>query len=542
MALNPSRKQLLADLLPLSLIVIYITYMDEAAFQSLPAHVRAFTNPEFYPHPASNITMLQTHISWVFLAGSFAYKIKKPLNLGFLDFTTPAKRLQTCGDELTLNRRLAPEIYLQVLPLFQHGDVYILGSELKHHQDAIDYCLKMVRFDQRDLFDARLMEARFDSAWMDRLAETIADFHLHAESSPYIQAFGEPRFLYNHIEANLTIAKNCLQQDLSPSLLSGLKQKSKTWLDRFQTIIEQRQGQFVKNCHGDLHLKNITLFNNRPTPFDCIEFSDEFRMIDTMNDAAFLVMDCDSRNRSDLGYRFLSRYLEQCGDYDGLKLLPLYLSYRAGVRGKVACLLEGELADDSSVDQTQQQETHDSVQHYFSLADQYLTSGQQPELFIIGGLSGSGKSHLALLALQYISAVIIRSDATRKRIARDHPDLPLYSNRMHKLTYQAMFDAAEKALEAGFSAILDATFLYPASRERAAGLGSAQKVPWHFYWLDIDSETLRARVGRREEDGRDISDAGLKVLESQLATHKRPTEPYIEFISDSDHWPKASNP
>ena len=515
---------------------------EKAAFQSLPLHVQAFRNPEFYPHPVSDITMLQTHISWVFLAGSFAYKIKKPLNLGFLDFTTPAKRLQACSDELDLNRRLAPDIYLAVLPLFQHGDAYVLGSDLKHHQNAIDYCVKMIRFDQSDLFDVRLMEARFDPAWMDQLATTIACFHQHAESSPYIRHFGEPEFLQSHIEASLEYAEQALGQDISPLLLSNLKRKSKAWFDRSRTMIRQRQARFVKNCHGDLHLKNITLFNNQPTPFDCIEFSDEFRMVDTMNDAAFLVMDCDSRDRSDLGYRFLSRYLEQSGDYDGLKLLPLYLSYRAAVRGKVSCLLLDEIGDEPVPSKNGSKALHHDIHHYYTMAAQYLTTGQKPELFIIGGLSGSGKSHLALLALQYISAVIIRSDATRKRIAGDHPDLPLYGNEMHKLTYRAMFDAAEKALEAGFSVILDATFLYPASRERAATLGSAQGVPWHFYWLDIDQQTLRARVDRREEAGRDISDADLEVLEGQLADYKRPTEPYIEFISDSAHWPHAPNP
>jgi len=513
--------------------------MEEPLLQSLPAHIQAFAGPEIYPHPATEITMLQTHISWLFLAGGFAYKIKKPLNLGFLDFSTRARRLKACRDELTLNQRLAPDIYLQVLPVFQHGGSYQLGSDLNHHRDAVDYCVKMVRFDQRDLFDVRLMEKRFDPAWMDQLAETVALFHHHAESSPSIQKFGDPKFLQSHIKECLNVAENSPQQNLPASLLLRLKQKIHISLEQHRELLKQRQSQFVKNCHGDLHLKNITLFNNRPTPFDCVEFSDEFRMIDTMSDTAFLVMDCDSRNRSDLGYRFLSRYLEQSGDYDGLKFLPLYLSYRAAVRGKVACLLESELADEPSPDQVQLQTTHDDAEHYFSLAEQYLTTGVEPELFVIGGLSGSGKSHLALLALQNMSAVIIRSDATRKRIAKSHADLPLYGDEMHKLTYLAMFDATEKTLRAGFTAVLDATFLHPASRERVVELANEHGVASHFYWLDIDSERLRARVERREKGGRDISDADLKVLENQLLDYRRPSEPCIEFISNSDHWPNG---
>ena len=521
--------------------VVSEVYMEKALFQSLPRHVQAFTDPEFYPHPASNITMLQTHISWVFLAGSFAYKIKKPLNLGFLDFTTPEKRLLACRDELNLNRRLAADIYLDVLPLSRHGDSYLLGSDLRQHQDVVDYCVKMVRFDQHDLFDVRLMEGRFDPAWMDQLATTIACFHRDAESSSHIRHFGEAEFLQSHMEASLKYAEQASGPDVPPLLLSSLKRKSGVCLDRLRSSIRERQKHFVKNCHGDLHLKNITLFNNRPTPFDCIEFSDEFRMIDTMNDVAFLVMDCDSRERSDLGYRFLSRYLEQSGDYDGLKLLPLYLSYRAGVRGKVSCLLLDETGDTPGPDSNSSETLHRDIHHYYTLAAQYLTSAQKPELFIIGGLSGSGKSHLALLGLQYINAVIIRSDATRKRIAADHPDLPLYGNEMHRLTYQAMFDAAEKSLAAGFSVILDATFLHPESREHAAALGSAQGVLRHFYWLDIDQQTLRENIGRRQAESRDISDADLEVLEGQLADYRRPAEPYIEFIPASDHWPQAAN-
>ncbi|MCF7821231.1 MAG: AAA family ATPase [Mariprofundaceae bacterium] len=513
--------------------------METAEFQSLPAHVRAFTDPRFYPHPAPEITMLQTHISWVFLAGAFVYKIKKPLNLGFLDFSTPEKRLQACRDELRLNRRLAADIYLNVLPLSRHGDGYLLGSDLRQHQDAVDYCVKMVRFDQHDLFDVRLMEGRFDPVWMDQLATTIACFHRDAESSPGIRHFGAPEFLQSHMEASLTYAEQASGPDVPPLLLSTLKRKSGACLDRLSSSIRERQKRFVKNCHGDLHLKNITLFNNRPTPFDCIEFSDEFRMIDTMNDVAFLVMDCESGNRSDLGYRFLSRYLEQSGDYDGLELLPLYLSYRAGVRGKVSCLLLNETGDAPGPGSNSSAALHRDIHHYYTMAAQYLTGMQKPELFIIGGLSGSGKSHLALLGLQYISAVIIRSDATRKRIAADHPGLPLYGNEMHRLTYRAMFDAAEKTLAAGFSVILDATFLHPASREHATALGSARGVPWHFYWLDIDEQTLRENVGRRQAESRDISDADLEVLEGQLAGYRRPAEPCIEFIPDSDHWPQA---
>lgn len=256
-------------------------------------------------------------------------------------------------------------------------------------------------------------------------------------------------------------------------------------------------------------------------------------MIDTMNDAAFLVMDCDARGRADLAYRFLSRYLEQTGDYDGLELLPLYLSYRAGVRGKVSCL-----SVNTTLQQDEISDLYSAAGHYFTLAEQHL-SPAEPRLFIIGGLSGSGKSRLALLGLKYEKAIIIRSDATRKRIARNHTDLPLYSVEMHRLTYQSMFSAATTAIKAGFSVILDATFLHPASRQTAVELAATLNTPLFFYWLDMDEEILKERVKQRIAENSDISDADLKVLEDQLNHYQRPDEPCIQFIRGSDSWPLA---
>ena len=369
---------------------------------------------------------------------------------------------------------------------------------------------------------------------MDQLALSIAQFHLSAEQTPYIEAFGSPEFLQSHIQESLHVAEEYLTAGQMPRILASLNNRSRECFNASrEKLAARQQTHHIRNCHGDLHLKNITLFNNRPTPFDCIEFSDEYRMIDTMNDAAFLVMDCDSQSRSDLAYRFLSRYLEQTGDYDGLQLLPLYLSYRAGVRGKVSCL-----SVSNSMPQDEVSGLYSAAEHYFTLAEQYLSPGK-PCLFIIGGLSGSGKSHLALLGLKHEKAIIIRSDATRKRIARNHAGLPLYSDEMHRLTYQSMFDAATVAIKAGFSVILDATFLHPASRQTAIKLAATLNTSLFFYWLDMDEEILRERIKQRSTENSDISDADLKVLEGQLIEYQRPNEPCIQFIKDSDSWPLA---
>lgn len=505
--------------------------------EKLPAHIQALFDPLAYPHQTDEIRLIQTHISWVFLTGDFAYKIKKPVNFGFLDFSSLSKREKACADELILNRRLAPEIYLNVLPIYiksdQHNTDCRIGVNSTDHVEIIDYCLKMVQFEQHDLFDIRLQQNRFDPLWMDQLALSIADFHLRAEQSPYIEKFGSPEFLQNHIQESLHVAEEHLTTGEMPETLTRLKKRSSERFNASREKLEARQhDHYIRNCHGDLHLRNITLFNNVPTLFDCIEFSDEYRMIDTMNDAAFLVMDCDAKNRPDLGYRFLSRYLEQTGDYDGLQLLPLYLSYRAGVRGKVSCL-----SVNTTLQQDEVSELYSAAGAYFTLAAEYL-SLDQPHLFIIGGLSGSGKSHLALLGLKHLKAIIIRSDATRKRIA-ENSDIPLYSDEMHRLTYRAMFSAATTAIKAGFSVILDATFLHPASRQTAVELAESLKAPLQFYWLDINEEVLRERVQQRTVENSDISDANLKVLEGQLNGYQPPDEPCIQFIRDSNNWPLA---
>jgi aminoglycoside phosphotransferase family enzyme len=492
---------------------------------SLPAHIQALFRAEAYPHPVENIEMIQTHISWIFLTGNYAYKLKKPLNLDFLNFSTLDKRHYYCEQELTLNRRLSADIYLDVLPLCRQDNHYKLGAS----GDIVDYCLKMRQFDQSGLLDRRLNSNQFDPAWMDQLAESTARFHAGQEST---MEFGQPHLLAEHIRTNLDIAGNHIGDALNEGIMVELEAFARDELLRQkENLLGRQTGGFIRACHGDLHLKNITLIDNKPCIFDCIEFSDEFRIIDTMNDAAFLVMDCDAHGRADLGLRFLSRYLEHTGDYSGLSLLNMYLFYRATVRGKVATLLATELTG-----KNEQKQRFEEARKYFNLAAAY-TRTKQTELFAVGGLSGSGKSHLALLGSGMERAIIIRTDATRKRIAANCPDLELYGREMHINTYRAMFNAARTALDAGFSVILDATFLHPDSRRQAFNLANEYAILLHFFWLDIDEATLREQIKKRRSTASDISDADLRVLDLQLSEYQRPDEPWVRFLHSSEPWP-----
>ncbi len=495
----------------------------------LPVHIRAMLRPSFYPHEVTEVRLIQTHISWVLLAGPFAYKLKKPVDFGFLDFTTLRKRAYYCKRELELNRQLAPALYLDVLPIrCQAGCI-----RLNRPGSTIDYCLRMIRFDQNDLLDRRLQHGTFDAAWMDVLAHDVACFHASAEKTAADSDFGSEKSLRRHIAAIFTVARQHLGEVVSADELAALETHSLEFLATHALLCEERRRQgFIRACHGDLHLKNIALYQGNPCVFDCIEFNDAFRIIDTMNDVAFLVMDCIARERTDLAYRFLSRYLERSGDYAGLALLPLYLTYRAGVRGKVACLL----AADGHLDHHQHQVQLAEAQRYFRLAPGFITR-PRPHLFVIGGLSGSGKSHLALIGAGEVPAIVIRSDATRKRLAAIHRNLPLYGPAMSAKTYAAMFDAARTVLKAGYCVILDATFLRRQDREQVRSIAKNLHVPCHILWLDVPEHRLRERIRVRCKQGADISDADLRVLDMQLQEYVCPDEADVVFLDNSDSWP-----
>jgi len=497
--------------------------------ESLPKHVQAMLHPTFYPHVANSISLIQTHISWVILTGPYAYKLKKPHDFGFLNFSTLKLRKHFCEMELELNRRLAPELYLDVIPVRQNGTNLSLAGD---NGTIIDYCVKMKQFDQSALLNDQIHHADFNPACMDKLAAIIAKFHA---SFPLIGEPGEagsPDMLLHHILDNLRFGRT-LPQPPKQDIISQLEQQSRQSIRQLTPELEiRRRDGFIRECHGDLHLNNIALIDDRPTAFDCIEFNDEYRILDVMSDVAFLVMDCDAKHRPDLGFRFLSRYLEHSGDYQGLWLLSLYCSYRAGVRGKVACLL----SEEPGLNDTDIEHQIADAQRYFRLALGY-NSKPSPRLFAIGGFSGSGKSHLALKGCGPERAIIIRSDATRKRLARQHPDLPLYGEEMTENTYQALFKAAGQTLEAGYSAILDATFLDAAQRQHFREMAGTAHAPSRFFWLDIPEGELRQRMTSRQQRGNDVSDADMEILEAQLAQFTEPKEDGIFLLKNSAQWP-----
>lgn len=487
----------------------------------------------FYDHPTRHIRLIQTHISWVVLTGDYAYKVKKPVDFGFLDFSTLAKRHAMCRKELKLNRRLAPELYLAVLPICKADGRFRLGTEYDDTK-AVEYCLKMAQFDPEALLAREMAESRFNPLWMDALAVQIADFHATAEVARDPR-FGSAEVLSHYIDENLEAAARLARMPDMPGHHAELQRCASRMLKHLEPQLAGRiQDAHIRACHGDLHLGNIALMEGHPRIFDCIEFNDELRLIDTMNDAAFLAMDCEARGHPELGLRFVSRYLEHTGDYEGLALLPLYQFYRAGVRGKVALLLSEDTGLSADAAAAKRRE----ADAYFRLAARYAAPPGLPRLMAVGGLSGSGKSRLALLGSRAEGALVIRSDATRKRLGAG--TTPLYTPAMTEATYAAMLSGADAALAAGFSVILDATFLNRAHRDQVRRLAERRGVPLTLYWLDVPAPELRRRVRARGATDSDVSDADLAVLEAQLSAYRRPEEKDIRFLSSSDDWPNAA--
>lgn len=482
-------------------------------FQRLIARLK---NPALYGHPAEPITLLETHISSVLLAGDYAYKLKKPYSLGFLDFTTLEARRYFCEEELRLNRRLAPDLYL--------GVVAITGSIDAPHFDgtgaAIEYAVKMRRFPQESLLSNVLARGELHAEQLDRLAQRIAAFHSALPAAESSQAYGEPDTLHAATRQNFSQIAPLISSAADRAQLEHLAQISEELFVRSRPLFVQRKQQgFIRECHGDLHLGNMVLIDGEIVPFDCIEFNDNFRWNDVMSEIAFVVMDLASRGRPDFGFRFLNVYLEQTGDFAGLQVLRYYLMFRAVVRAKIAAFL----ASEAETPEDKRTSAWHDFHHYMDLAQQF--SHTPPFLLVLmHGVSGSGKTTLARDLAAQLPAIHVRSDVERKRLygfaplARTdaRPGVGIYTQEATQRTYARMTEIARDAQAAGYAVVLDATFL---SAQQRAQLQTLSSNLWILSCV-APEEVLRNRVRARYQAGTDAAEANLAVLERQLATRE----------------------
>ncbi len=457
---------------------------------------------------APDAERLDTHASTVVLLGERAYKLKRALDLGWMDFSSRDKREAVCRNELAMNRRTAPDLYLDVVAVTRAGVGYALGGA----GEVVDWLLVMRRFDQGERFDRLLTDGQLDEALLLRLADRIADFHAAAERS----ASGGGRGLAARVAAENAQDLARAPDVVPPALAQPLAEHTQAMVERQGALLETRRAAgFVRRCHGDLHLANIVRWQGEPTLYDCIEFNEDFVTIDLLYDLAFLLMDLERYGRRDAANLVLNRWLTDPAQLPGLAALPLFLSLRAGVRAKVAALAVAEVPADQRAALTEE------ARDYASRALAYLDP-PPPRLVAVGGLSGSGKSSLARALAPALGAapgaLLIRSDVIRKRLFGVAPEVRLpaeaYTADWHQKVAAAMQEQGRAALAAGQAVILDAVHSHPDGRAAAEALARDAGVPFAGFWLDAPAEALVARVAARQGDA---SDATVEVVRRQLA-------------------------
>jgi uncharacterized protein len=501
---------------------------DEAALRQSLA-----TTAAAYPAPVGRIELIETHISWVFLAGDFAYKIKKPVNLGFVDFSTLDRRRHFCEEELRLNRRLAPELYLDVLP--------ITGSpaapRITDSGTPFEYCVRMKRFAQDRLLSRLIVTGELLPQHIDALAQQVSEFHSRIPIAESASPFGTPDAVADPVRANFRYYDQPKNASIQKRI-DHLRTWTEDELASCRNLLEARKRDgFVRECHGDMHLGNMILVDDSITIFDCIEFSASLRWIDVMSEIAFCTMDLVDRGRADLARRLCNGYLEWSGDYSGLAVFPLYFTYRALVRAKVAHLrrAQGELPN-GQVDRLSRE-----LANYIDLADQ---STHQPTPFLATtyGVSGSGKTRGSQVVIERLGVIRIRSDLERKRLAGFAPRADtgsgiasgLYSSAHSRRTFDKLAELAATIIRAGFPAIVDATFLQRSDRERFQRLAESLEVPFVILDFPADEALCRERIRRRRDEGADASEANDAVLDRQIEMREPLTEMERSFAVTFD--------
>lgn len=486
--------------------------------------IDALADPVRFPGPPARVSRIETHISVVLLAGDDAYKIKKPLNLGFLDFSDLARRRAFCAAEVQLNRRLAPSLYLDSIAITGSAENPVLGGD---PAEAIEFAVHMRRFPQEALLDRCLADGRLRAEHLDALAERLAAFHTDtAAPLPAASHFGSPETVAAPAFDNFRHTRELLADPADLARLERLEAWTRGAHAAAAPAIARRKAEGrVRECHGDLHLGNMILTEGGVEVFDCIEFNDEFRCIDTASDLAFLVMDLVQRGAEGWAWRLLNTYLEHGGDFGALEVLPFYLVYRAMVRAKVAAIRLHQ----PGLDAPAQAALLAECRSYLALAERF-TQPRVPFLLLTHGVSGSGKSTATQAVLEAFGAIRLRSDVERKRLFGLAPRANsaaavaggIYTPAANARTYARLLELAGTVLALGWPVLVDATFPEAAHRAPFRALAAARGVPCVLLACHADPDQLRARVAARVATGNDAAEADLPVLERQLAAYTPP--------------------
>ena len=497
--------------------------------------IKELSRPEAYPHPVDRVEIIQTHISIIFLAGDLVYKIKKPVDFGFLDFTTLQKRLHFCKEELRLNRRLSPEIYLGVaavvdgpkgLLISEHGEPE--PSPEPPSAPAVEYAVVMKRLDESRLLSSLLIEGSVDAAAMEAIAKRIAQFHSDAETSSDINKMGGTRAVKFNTEEDFQQIEPYVGDTLSSGTFERIAEYTRTFLEVNSDLFAKREAEgWIRDGHGDLHTQHICMADGIQI-FDCIEFNERFRYGDVLVDAAFLAMDLERLGFKDLADAFTDSYLTQMKQSDYAGLFNFYTCYRAVVRGKV----EGFRSRDPDIKPEEAVTARENAKAFFLLGEKYSRTLVPPVLIAGCGLMGSGKSTLAEALGACLDIVILSSDPIRKELAGIDPTssrhVPfgsdIYSSQFSARTYSQLHERATIHLKRGQSVLLDASYMSPDLRRQA--METARKADAGFLLLHLDpgEEELRNRLRKRIKDSGAISDGREEILEDQIKAFSPPLE------------------
>ena len=474
--------------------------------------VKALLRIDAFPHPAEDIELMETHISWVILAGNYAYKIKKPVVLDFLDFGTLEKRRHFCEEELRLNRPWAPELYLDIVAVTGSADEPLMGGD----GEALEYAVKMLRFDQDLRLDRQLEAGLLTVTDMKELGQNIAARHASAERPDPADRERIVGQAVHYVRENFDHLGDIIEADDFRFLQDWTERE----LAKHDATLRQRfDDGFVRDCHGDLHLGNLVRLPSGITTFDCIEFNPDLRNTDVFADVGFLAMDLTEKGHPELAAHFLNRYLERSGDYEGSVLLDLYFIYRCLVRAKVAVIRASERENDNA-------KTADlaEARDYCDLAARQAAY-RKPVLLLMHGFSGSGKTRVSGDLMAALPAIRLRSDVERKRLfgleesasSESEIGAGIYTDSADDRVYARLFELAARLLDSAHNVILDAAFLDADRRGEALAVAGNAGCTALIVSVSAPDNILRQRLRDRAAARRDASEAGVAVLEHQLA-------------------------
>jgi aminoglycoside phosphotransferase family enzyme/predicted kinase len=469
--------------------------------------------PSAFPHAIDRLAIRETNLSWVILTGPYAYKIKKSVELNFIDTSTLETRRHLCEEELRLNQRQAADLYMDVIAITRDAD----GVRVGGHGGIIEYAVRMKQFDSSEELSALLERGTVSTQDIVDFAERVAEFHASAPRAPCALEYLHTEHLHDAVLGNLAILLSHLDADTRLPEIGSLIDWTHDFLHDSLTHLHTReQSGFIRECHGDLHARNVVRWRGRLIPFDCLEFDPKLRWIDVMSDVAFMVMDLGAHGRRDLEFSFLNSYLEHTGDYDGVRLLPFYAVYRALVRAMVDSL-------GAEHDLDHREEFCRRLRMRVKTASAFIR-GPAPALLIMHGPSGSGKSSLSERLAARLGAVRIRSDLERKRLAgvrsadvRDRGfERGIYTPEFSHRTYARLLECTEGCLKGGVNVIVDAAFLDGADRRLFRALGAQQAVQHVIVSCKADRSVLTKRIEMRQQSHVDPSEADVAVLDRQL--------------------------